>query len=78
MEETGIFYSKDIIGKMNINIANIPIVTAGLFDQFSKFTFMKKFTLVGGTALALQLGHRQSEDLDFIFDGEKLPVLLLN
>ena len=36
---------------------------------------MNRFSLVGGTALALQLGHRQSEDLDFIFDGEKIdPV----
>jgi predicted nucleotidyltransferase component of viral defense system len=62
---------------MNINIKNIPIVTAGLFDQFSKFIFIRKFTLVGGTALALQLGHRQSQDLDFIFDGEKIPTIAI-
>ncbi len=32
------------------------------------------FTLVGGTALALQLGHRVSEDLDLNIFGQKLPV----
>lgn len=32
------------------------------------------FTLVGGTALALQIGHRISEDLDFNIFGQKLPI----
>ena len=27
--------------------------------------FLKSFYLTGGTALALQIGHRESEDLDF-------------
>ena len=32
------------------------------------------FVLVGGTALTLHLGHRLSEDLDFVFvRGERLP-----
>lgn len=31
------------------------------------------FVLIGGTALSLHLGHRVSEDLDFAFDGPKLP-----
>jgi hypothetical protein len=30
--------------------------------------------LVGGTALALQIGHRISEDLDFNIFGQKLPI----
>lgn len=29
---------------------------------------MKEFCLVGGTSLALQLGHRKSDDLDFFTD----------
>lgn len=33
-----------------------------------------RFILVGGTALSLLEGHRQSEDLDFIAPGPKLPV----
>ena len=35
---------------------------------------MAGFTLVGGTALALQIGHRISEDLDFNIFGQKLPL----
>lgn len=31
------------------------------------------FYLAGGTALALQMGHRQSEDLDFFTESEFLP-----
>ncbi|MCL4181609.1 MAG: nucleotidyl transferase AbiEii/AbiGii toxin family protein [Verrucomicrobia bacterium] len=31
------------------------------------------FVLMGGSALALRLGHRQSEDLDFVWPGSKLP-----
>ncbi|MEA2064850.1 MAG: hypothetical protein U9O66_00955 [Patescibacteria group bacterium] len=29
--------------------------------------FIKKFGLVGGTAIALQIGHRESIDFDFFF-----------
>jgi len=36
-----------------------------VFEQISKFECIKNYTLIGGTALALQLGHRLSEDLDF-------------
>jgi len=59
---------------MSIHLNFIPIETAKLFIEFARLVFMQKFTLVGGTALALQLGHRQSEDLDFIYDDEKLPA----
>lgn len=51
----------------------IPGKTAALFEKIAELSFIKRYTLVGGTALALQTGHRQSEDLDFIFDGEKIP-----
>jgi predicted nucleotidyltransferase component of viral defense system len=43
---------------------------------------LQNFYLVGGTALALQLGHRKSEDLDFFTDGSfdisELKLALLN
>ena len=35
------------------------------------------FVLYGGTALALRLGHRQSEDFDFFSNGPFMPDLLL-
>jgi len=39
--------------------------TEAIFEQISKMECIKNYTLIGGTALALQLGHRLSEDLDF-------------
>lgn len=42
---------------------------AELFPNFSR---LKNFYLVGGTALALQIGHRLSVDFDF-FSKEELP-----
>lgn len=50
----------------------MPEDTKTVFDRLSMDNFISKYTLVGGTALALQIRHRLSEDLDFIFDGEKL------
>ena len=37
---------------------------------FTKLSYFSDFYLVGGTALALQLGHRISEDFDFFRDKE--------
>lgn len=42
-----------------------------------KFSRVKSFYLVGGTALALQIGHRLSVDFDF-FSEEPLPKNLLS
>jgi len=39
--------------------------TEEIFEQISKMECIKNYTLIGGTALALQIGHRLSEDLDF-------------
>ncbi len=39
--------------------------TLGLLKALASKDYMKQFALVGGTALALQLGHRKSVDLDF-------------
>ncbi|MCX6780992.1 MAG: nucleotidyl transferase AbiEii/AbiGii toxin family protein [Candidatus Magasanikbacteria bacterium] len=35
------------------------------FQKMVRAAFLKKFYLAGGTALALQYGHRESVDLDF-------------
>lgn len=40
--------------------------TSELFDAVTRLDCIKPFVLVGGTALALQLNARQSEDLDFM------------
>lgn len=37
-----------------------------IIDEVAKLECIKPYTLCGGTALAMQLGHRMSEDLDFM------------
>ncbi len=40
--------------------------TQQIFEAVSRIECIKPYHLVGGTALALQIGTRQSEDLDFM------------
>lgn len=40
--------------------------TQQIFEAVSKLDCIKSYLLVGGTALSLQIGTRQSEDLDFM------------
>jgi predicted nucleotidyltransferase component of viral defense system len=39
--------------------------TEKIFEEISKLECVKEYTLVGGTAISLQIGKRLSEDLDF-------------
>ena len=39
--------------------------TDKIFNTLSKLSSVKEFSLIGGTALSLQINHRLSEDLDF-------------
>lgn len=54
--------------------------TKALFNKLSDLPIPANFYLSGGTALALHLGHRESEDLDFFskeeFDPQKIQSLL--
>jgi len=52
--------------------------TLGLLKDLSKETILKNFVLVGGTALALQIGHRKSIDLDFFSPNTFDSQVLLN
>ena len=62
----------------------LPAKTARLLKLFSekKPDFLSSFYLSGGTALSLQLGHRESEDLDFFseqsFEPDALEKQLLS
>lgn len=47
--------------------------TQKLWSHLQSEPALKGFVLVGGTALAMHLQHRLSEDLDFMFLGKKLP-----
>lgn len=50
--------------------------TKSLLEKINDFVNKKNFYLAGGTALALQLGHRISVDLDF-FSQEEIDTKLL-
>ncbi len=50
--------------------------TLGLIQAIQAKPYMHNFLLVGGTALALQLGHRTSIDIDLFFN-EKFDTALL-
>lgn len=59
-------------------IETLPHNTKMLLEtiQVSAPGFLKKFYLSGGTALSLQLGHRESEDLDFFTKDNFRPEVL--
>lgn len=51
--------------------------TRQVLDKIKNLPFMAGFYLAGGTALALQLGHRKSVDLDFFSeDFPKRDIIL--
>mgnify|MGYP002511621548 CR=1 FL=1 len=55
--------------------------TLELLIDLQKEPLLSTFNLVGGTALALHLGHRKSIDLDFFtsesFDLEEVKMMLI-
>jgi predicted nucleotidyltransferase component of viral defense system len=67
---------------MTIHSETLPEKTKILVTtlQEKKPSFLDRFYLSGGTALSLQIGHRESEDLDFFieqsFDPGKLQTKL--
>jgi hypothetical protein len=46
-----------------------------VMDEFSRSEIGAHFYLAGGTALALQLGHRRSFDLDFFSPSQDIPSI---
>ena len=55
----------------------LPVRTRRVFELLRDEPALKGFTLVGGSALALQIGHRVSEDLAFNLFGDFLPLARL-
>lgn len=60
-----------MVPKLDLN-NSMPKDTINVFKELSKYNFIKKYTLIGGTALSIQIHHRLSEDLDFIIDNETI------
>ncbi len=52
--------------------------TRPVFELLSKQTALDAFVLVGGTAMALQLQHRQSEDIDLWLPAEQLSPYVID
>lgn len=48
----------------------------GIIAYFATAPISEDFYLAGGTALALQLGHRRSVDLDFFSQTKDVPTLI--
>ena len=53
----------------------ITPVMRSVWGGFTKSKIADEFYLAGGTALALQLGHRHSVDLDFFSPTEDIPSI---
>lgn len=56
----------------------LPAKTEALFRALRDMPAIEPYTLVGGTALALRLRHRLSEDLDFAMEGPRLNRTAIN
>ena len=65
--------------KLSFNTQALPKSTFALIKLFhsKKPSFLDSFYLSGGTGLALHLGHRQSEDLDFFTSQSFDPYQLM-
>lgn len=66
---------------MKYYLDTVPKATQGTLHKIKTVTSLKNFYLSGGTALSIQLGHRESEDLDFFsktsFQPQQLQQQLL-
>jgi hypothetical protein len=51
---------------------SLPVTTRQALDVLNALPFPADFYLAGGTALALQIGHRISQDLDFFSSSNPL------
>lgn len=61
---------------MNVHTQTLAKPTKNLLDRIKDISDLDKFYLSGGTALALHLGHRESEDLDFFTKDKFNPEIL--
>ena len=55
-----------------LNLDSLPLQTRRVYEHLAANGFIDAYTLIGGTALALQIGHRRSEDLDFWLPAEEM------
>lgn len=51
----------------------LPPETKRVWQYLKEQSGLAGFVLIGGTALAMRIAHRRSEDLDFVYPEPKLP-----
>lgn len=61
---------------MKLYLNTLPQGTLSVLDKIKHIPDVQNFYLSGGSALSLQLGHRESEDLDFFTNRSFQPQLL--
>ena len=62
-----------------MDLRSLPPETSRLWRRLDAEPLLRGFVLVGGTALAMRIGHRRSEGLDFAYvAGQTLPRLVLD
>jgi hypothetical protein len=59
---------------MSLHLEILRPQAAALFEVLGRSPELEGLTLIGGTALALQIGHRISLDFDFATFGDALPT----
>lgn len=57
--------------------SSMPPATLALFKRLSRIDTISAFTLIGGTALAINELHRRSEDLDFVTTDKRLDRMAI-
>lgn len=60
-----------------MDTSKLPPETRCLWARLEHNPLLTGFVLIGGTALAMRIGHRVSEDLDFAYLGYLLPTIRL-
>ncbi len=63
---------------MKIHLTALTAKTRPVFKRLSTHPALDSFVLVGGTAMALQLAHRFSEDLDFWSPSDRLSIYVID
>lgn len=66
-----------VMAKKTITTTVLPAATAALLKKMQSKRWIASFYLAGGTALALQYGHRQSVDLDWFTNRQITASQLL-
>ena len=65
-----------LLAFINMHTKTLAPQTKAVLDTIKTVPEIQTFYLSGGTALALHLGHRESEDLDFFTKRNFEPLIL--